>query len=339
MMLLADAVSHYGNWLPPQLSTHGDKIDQLIFVLHVFMAALFFGWGVYFVYCLVKFRARSGHSATYEPVKGGASKMVEIAVIVFELIVLFALSMPVWADYKNKPPTEAENPLTVHVHSKQFEWQFHYCGPDGVFGRTDPKFISTSNFIGLDEDDPHAKDDLQFVNDCHLPTGRPIRMEIFARDVIHSLSIPTMRVKQDAIPGMRIPIWFTINKDATTAKVSEQMVQTFSLGRISWYRIRHHVAAQDYKNKAGDIILAKDKDGALGSNAAAGKEILQKLRDAGFTEISLRPSNPLEIVCAQLCGNNHYTMKAQLKTHTADEFEAWQAEEIKKKNTELEIEF
>lgn len=336
MMLLASD-TRYGNWLPPQLSTHGDKIDHLIFVLHVFMAVLFFGWGVYFTYCLVKFRARTGHAATYEPVKGGASKLIEVAVIVFELIVLFALSMPVWADYKNKPPAASENPLTVHVHSKQFEWQFHYCGPDGQFGKTDPKLISTSNFIGLDENDPNSKDDLQFVNDCHLPTGRPIRMEIFARDVIHSLSIPTMRVKQDAIPGMRIPIWFTINKDATTANVSKGMVQEFPLARTTWYRIRHHVAAQDYKNKAGDIIV-KAGD-YLGNDLTSGKEIIQKLRDAGNETVSLRPGNPLEIVCAQLCGNNHYTMKAQLKTLTADEFEAWQAEEIKKKNTELEVDF
>jgi len=336
MMLLASE-SRYGNWLPPQLSTHGDKIDHLIFVLHIFMAVLFFGWGVYFLYCLFKFRARPGHSATYAPVKGSASKLVEVAVIIFELIVLFALSMPVWADYKNKPPTAAENPLTIHVHSKQFEWQFHYCGPDGLFGRTDPKLISTSNFIGLDEEDPNAKDDLQFVNECHLPTGRPIRVELFARDVIHSFDIPTMRVKQDAIPGMRIPIWFTINKDATTANVSQKMVQSFKLSKTVWYRIRHHVATQDYKNKAGEVIVAAG--GFLGNDANAGKEIIKKLRDAGFEEISLRPSNPLEVVCSQLCGNNHYTMKAQLMTHTPDEFEAWQKEKVAEKSKGVDIEF
>lgn len=327
----------YGNWLPPQLATHGDKIDLLIFVLHVFMALLFFGWGIYFVYCLVKFRARTGHAATYEPVKGGASKLVEIAVIVFELAVLFGLSMPVWLDYKNKRPAESENPLTVHVHSKQFEWQFHYCGPDGKFGPTSPARISTSNFIGLDEEHPDAQDDLQFVNECHLPTGRPIVFEVFSRDVIHSLSIPTMRVKQDTIPGMRIPIWFTINQDATTARLNEDMVQKFSLSRATWYRLRHHISTQDYKSKAGDVILARDA--GFGNDVNAGKEIIRKLREAGHDDVMLRPSNPLEIVCAQLCGNNHYTMKAQLFTHVQSEFDAWQAQKIADKNKEIEVDF
>lgn len=337
MLLAAEKITHYGNWLPPQLATHGDKIDYLIFVLHVFMAVLFFGWGAYFVYCLFRFRARAGHAATYEPVKGGASKLVEIAVIVFELVVLFGLSMPVWLDYKNKRPAESENPLTVHVHSKQFEWQFHYCGPDGKFGPTNPKFLSTSNFIGLDEEHPDSKDDLQFVNECHLPTGRPIIVELFSRDVIHSFSIPTMRVKQDTIPGMRIPIWFTINQDATTSKLSEEMVQKFSLSRATWYRLRHHISTQDYKSKAGDVILAAGA--GLGNDAATGKEIIRKLREAGHEELVLRPSNPLEIVCAQLCGNNHYTMKAQLITQTPSEFEAWQAQKIADKNKEVEVEF
>lgn len=337
MLLAAETMTHYGNWLPPQLATHGDKIDLLIFVLHVFMAVLFFGWGIYFVYCLFKFRARAGHAATYEPVKGGASKLVEVAVIVFELVVLFGLSMPVWLDYKNKRPADSENPLTVHVHSKQFEWQFHYCGPDGKFGRTNPKLISTSNFIGLDEEDPNSKDDLQFVNECHLPTGRPIIMEITSKDVIHSFAIPTMRVKQDAVPGMRIPIWFTINQDATTAKLNDQMVQKFSLSRISWYRVRHHISTQDYKDKSGAVILANGA--GFGADAAAGKEIIQKLRDAGHSEVTLRPSNPLEIVCAQLCGNNHYTMKAQLFTHTASEFEAWLTAKIAEKSKGFEADF
>ena len=59
----------YGWWLPPDVSVHGAKIDQLMSVLHWFMALLFIGWGIFFVYCLFRFRARPGHAALYTPVK------------------------------------------------------------------------------------------------------------------------------------------------------------------------------------------------------------------------------------------------------------------------------
>ena len=59
--------SKYGFWFPPDVSTHGVQIDQLIDIVHWFMLILFVGWGIFFVYCLVKYRARPGHTAAYLP--------------------------------------------------------------------------------------------------------------------------------------------------------------------------------------------------------------------------------------------------------------------------------
>ena len=60
-------------WLPINISTHGGEVDTLINYLHVFMAALFIGWGIFFIYCLVKFRDRPGATAQYQPVSGKLS--------------------------------------------------------------------------------------------------------------------------------------------------------------------------------------------------------------------------------------------------------------------------
>src|SRR5262249_13618584 len=133
---------HYGMWYPPSFSTHGSQIDRLIDILHFFMIALFVGWGIFFAYCLFKFRRRDGQRAQYHPVKGSISKVLEVGVLLFEVFLLVGLSMPVWADYKNKPPTPAENPMTVHVVAQQFQWNFHYPGADGVFGKISPGAIS-----------------------------------------------------------------------------------------------------------------------------------------------------------------------------------------------------
>src|SRR5256885_13775952 len=85
----------YGFWLPVDVSSHGAQIDNLMAVVHWFMLLLFVGWGIFFVYCLVKFRARPGHVATYLPPKAVFPKYIEAAVVVVAVFLLFGLTTPV----------------------------------------------------------------------------------------------------------------------------------------------------------------------------------------------------------------------------------------------------
>lgn len=197
----------YGWWLPPDVSVHGAKIDQLMSVLHWFMALLFIGWGIFFVYCLVKFRARPGHTALYTPVKAVATKYIEAFVVVIEVFLLFGLSTPVWLAYKNDVP-DASKAMHIRVVAEQFAWNFQYPGKDGKFGKADASLISGDNPLGVDPEDPPGKDDIVTVNQLHVPVGRPVIVDVSSKDVIHSFNIPVLRVKQDTIPGQQIPIWF-----------------------------------------------------------------------------------------------------------------------------------
>jgi cytochrome c oxidase subunit II len=197
----------YGWWLPPDVSVHGAKIDQLMSVLHWFMALLFIGWGIFFVYCLIRFRARPGHAALYTPVKAVATKYIEGFVVVIEVFLLFGLSTPVWLAYKNEVP-DASKAVHVRVVAEQFAWNFHYPGKDGKFGKADISQISGDNPLGIDPEDPQGKDDIITVNQFHVPVGKPVIVDVSSKDVIHSFNIPVLRVKQDTIPGQQIPIWF-----------------------------------------------------------------------------------------------------------------------------------
>jgi len=108
-------------------------------------------------------------------------------------------------------PPEHES-LVVQVTGEQFAWNVHYPGADRVFGRTDIKLIDLqSNPLGLDRDDPAAKDDVTTLNQLYLPVNRPIVVRLRSKDVIHSFGVPEFRVKQDAVPGFTIPIWFVPN--------------------------------------------------------------------------------------------------------------------------------
>ncbi len=197
---------HYGWWLPPNISTHGGQIDLLISVLHWFMAAIFVGWLIFYVYCLIRFRQRAGHQATHALPGAKPAKYSEVFVAAFEAFLLLVLAMPVWAEIKNDFPVD-KDPLRVRVVAEQFQWNMHYPGPDGIFGQTDSALVNPENLIGLDYDDPAAADDVVAV-EFHMPVNRPVIATLTSKDVIHSFSIPVMRVKQDVIPGMGIPIWF-----------------------------------------------------------------------------------------------------------------------------------
>ncbi len=199
------------NWLglPILASANGGQIDSLIGWVHVFMLVLFVGWSAFFVYTLVRFRRSRHPVATYAGVKSHASKYLEVGVLVIELVLLFGFSVPLWAARVDRLPPENEA-LVVQVTGEQFAWNVRYAGPDGVFGRTDIKQIDVqSNPLGLDRNDPAAKDDVTTINQLYLPANRPIIVKLRSKDVIHSFNVPEFRVKQDAIPGLTIPIWFT----------------------------------------------------------------------------------------------------------------------------------
>lgn len=206
----------YGYSLPPNLTPPGSvghEIDFMIDLMHVFMAALFIGWGIFFVYCLVKFRHREGHRATYELVPAKPSKYIEVAVIGIEAVFLLALSIPAWGKVKNDLPTKDQKPLEVRVVAEQFAWNFHYAGADGEFGRTAPELVDAAkNPVGLDRDSLHGKDDV-VSGEFRLVVNRPVIAQITSKDVIHGFALPVLRVKQDAIPGMRIPVWFQAAKE------------------------------------------------------------------------------------------------------------------------------
>jgi len=316
----------YGRWYPPMLSEHGDQVDLLIDVLSVFMLLLFVSWGLFYLFCLVRFRARDGERATYHPIKGKVSKYAEIGVALFEAFLLVGISMPVWAAYKNDPPAEGQRE-EVRVIAEQFQWNFHYPGKDGRFGPTRADLISASNSIGLDESHPDAGDDIVTINEFHMPVSTPMYLRLTSKDVIHSFSIPTMRVKQDTIPGMEIPIWFTASENATREKLLKEMTTTIPIDRYNWYRYRHYVAAKDHAAGDGSVALARGND--LGLEIGKAKESVERLKKAGVEELTLQPRNPLEVVCAQLCGNSHFKMKAQLITHTPDGYHQWIEEQSK----------
>jgi len=228
---------------PVQASTHAAEVDHMTILVHWLMLVLFIGWGFFFLFVLFRFRKGANPRASYTGAHGKFAKSTEVGVAVIEIGLLVFYAIPAWATRVKAFPAESQA-VVVKVVAEQFAWNVQYPGPDGKFGRTDIKLVSADNPLGLDRSDPNAKDDITTINQLNLPVDQPVLVHLSSKDVIHSFGLYEMRVKQDAIPGMTIPVWFIPNR------IGEYEIACSQLCGLGHFRMRGFVTIQsaaDYK--------------------------------------------------------------------------------------------
>jgi cytochrome c oxidase subunit 2 len=217
--------------LPVAASAHAAEIDHMLSLVHWLMLFMFIGWGLFFIYVLYRFRRGANPRADYVGAKGKLSKGIEIAIVVAEVILLVGYAIPAWARRVKEFPSENEA-VVVKVVAEQFAWNIQYPGRDGKFGRTDITKVSADNPLGLDRSDPNAKDDITTINQLTLPVDRPVLVHLSSKDVIHSFGLFEMRVKQDAVPGLDIPVWFI------PTRIGDYEISCSQLCGLGHYRMR-----------------------------------------------------------------------------------------------------
>jgi cytochrome c oxidase subunit 2 len=198
-------------WFPESITEHGGSVDRQFLITIIVVGVAFaaaqigLGWAVW--------KYRDNSSATRATYSHGSNRLEIVWTLVTALVFisLGIMGQRVWASLhlSSAPPGS----YRVEVVAQQFSWNFHYPGKDTVFGRTNPTLIDDSslNYVGLDETDPNAKDD-SVVSTLVVPANRPIELILKSKDVTHSFFVPQLRFKQDLVPGMAIPVHFTVNK-------------------------------------------------------------------------------------------------------------------------------
>jgi cytochrome c oxidase subunit 2 len=146
------------------------------------------------------------------------------------LIVLSFMSVSTWAKVKREvPPTDFE----LGVAAKQFNWAVSYPGPDGKLG---------------------SEDDVKFDNDIHVPVNKVVRLHISSDDVIHSVFIPNLRFKQDAVPGRTISGWFEATKPGKYELPCAELCGFGHSGMRGWVFVH---TADDYAKWAAENLRAE----------------------------------------------------------------------------------
>lgn len=198
-------------WFPEAISTHAAALDRQFMLTIIVVGLAFTAAQVGLGYVVWKFRDQGpGDRAVYSH---GSNRLEVIWTVVTAVIFigLAVMGQSVWASmhFTQAPAGSTQ----IEVVAQQFQWNFHYAGKDGVFGRTDPNLIDDSalNYIGIDAEDPNAKDDITH-SVMVVQEGRPVELILRSRDVIHNFWVPQLRFKQDLVPGMAIRVHFTANR-------------------------------------------------------------------------------------------------------------------------------
>lgn len=220
-------------WFPAGVSTQAALLDPDFYRAFWVLGGLFIAGQVTLAFVLMK-RSSAQQSST-QPKHWYGNWRFEIGWTLAMAIIFFWFHVSggrLWSKMMNH--AEAAGQLQVEVTGAQFQWYFRYAGQDGVFGKTDAaKFAKPDegNPLGIDPADPAGRDDIVSTV-MVVPVGRTVQLHLRAQDVVHSLFIPAMRFKQDAVPGMEI------HTQITPTKIGDYEISCAELCGLGHYRMR-----------------------------------------------------------------------------------------------------
>lgn len=247
-------------WLPVDISTHGAAIDHQFVLTLVITGVVFVLAQLGLALFVWKYRDREdGRKATYSHGNNGLEATWTIAAAIL-FIGLNLMGYRIWAKmYFTGPQPGA---MQIEVQGQQFAWYFRYPGPDGKFGpaHVDKVNDAAGNFFGLDrEHDADSKDDIVTAT-LGVPAGRPVELILRSQDVGHGFFVRELRLHQDLVPGMMIPIHFTASEEALKHQEGRYEIVCTQLCGLGHYKMRAFLqvmAEQDFQKWLQDQAAAQ----------------------------------------------------------------------------------
>lgn len=203
--------------IPSASSVHGKETDFWFWFGMAVVTVSFVIVNSVLFYFPLKYRYNKNRKAHFYP----HNNTLEIVWTLVPAVIMAGLvftGLRVWNKVMSDAPKDAE---IIEIMGKQFGWQVRYGGVEnGKLGNYNYKLIddAAGNEFGLDFTDENSFDDFTNSSELHIPKGKPVLLKIRARDVLHSVFIPHMRVKMDAVPGMPTKFWFIADKSTADMK-------------------------------------------------------------------------------------------------------------------------
>ncbi|MDX1723275.1 MAG: cytochrome c oxidase subunit II [Pseudomonas sp.] len=206
LIVVASVLFHVlSPWQATAAASNWGSIDAALFITLLITGIFFIAVTLFMALAIIRYRHKEGRRAAYQP----ENKKLEwwlIGVTSVGIIGLLAPGLVVYHDFVRVPADAHE----LEVVAQQWQWSFRFPGQDRKLGKSDVKWIGSSNPLGLDPNDPAGQDDVLIrTNQVRLPLDRPVKVLLRSKDVLHNFYVPQIRSKMDMVPGMVSYFWFT----------------------------------------------------------------------------------------------------------------------------------
>jgi len=206
LLVVGSLVFHFlSPWTFTPLASNWSQIDDTIDITLVVTGFVFVAVNLFMAYAIVKYRAKKGARATYDP----ENTKLETWLTILTSVGVAAMLTPglfVWAEFVKVP----DGAMEVEAVGQQWHWTYRYPGEDGEFGNVKAELITDANPFGMDPDDPFGRDDILVSSpEVHIPIDVPMKFNLRSKDVLHDFAVAEFRVKMDLVPGMESYLWLT----------------------------------------------------------------------------------------------------------------------------------
>lgn len=212
LLVLGSVVFHLLSpwWLTPRASNWASIDDALIVTMWI-CAVAFVSLNLFVAWSIMRYRARPGHKAVYDPENTTLEKRLTFWTAI-GIVGMLAPGLIAWHQFVTVP----RNAAIVEATGQQWQWAFRFPGRDGILGTADVSHVTPENPFGINPRDPHGRDDILVESAAlHLPMNRPIKMLLRSKDVLHDFFVPQFRARMDLVPGLVTYFWLTPTRAGT----------------------------------------------------------------------------------------------------------------------------
>ncbi|PVZ62172.1 cytochrome B [Pseudomonas sp. B1(2018)] len=236
LIVIASVLFHIlAPWHATTAASNWGSIDTTLFITLIISGIFFIAITGFMAVAVIRYRHKVGARAAYQP----ENKKLETWLIIVTsagIAGMLAPGLVVYNDFIRVPKDAYE----LEVVGQQWQWAYRFAGQDAKLGKSDIRFVDSTNPLGLDPKDPAGQDDVLVMNnEVRLPLDRPVKVLLRSKDVLHDFYVPQIRSKMDMVPGMVSYFWFTPTK---TGKYEVLCAEFCGVGH---YNMRGHMVVEE----------------------------------------------------------------------------------------------